>query len=979
MNSVVRQDFEQDIQRLPPPLIEPVTRWFDRLGAEIGREPAPDPAYSGKLVKLIACSEFAGNVIIRDRAWFFSALGSGHIQEAGARESLAASLRGMLESASESASDLAVAKRVLREFRNRQMLGILWRDISGISDLPSTLAALSDLADVLIECASNLVRASLVARFGEIVAKDGRAMSLIVLAMGKLGGQELNFSSDVDLVFVYPADGESNGRRRQSANEYFTRWARQLVGLLDETTEHGFVYRVDTRLRPFGDSGPLVVSLAALEAYLMQHGRSWERYAYIKARIIGQSSDEAVADELMEDLVRPFVYRRYLDYGIFESLREMKALITAEVGSRELASNIKLGPGGIREIEFIVQSLQLVRGGADRKLRERKLLQVLPQLVQGGGLRSAAASGLADAYRFLRRLENFLQAIRDRQTHELPDNDADRLRIALAMGYPEWQQLESDLQKYKTEVSRQFSEVAFRGEGNSGRSELAQRIAGLWDGASSAAEWSRGFSEIGLDSPEALSSVMEAFSRLPAMRQIDSISRRRTAEFISALIPQLKTSKRPAVVLERILKISEQIVRRSAYLALLNENPAVLERLVRLCDGSAFLAGEIARFPVLLDEMIDPSCYSGELSADDMSADLQRRFTAMDVHDSEQKIETLAQFQRAMIFRIAVADFSGSLPIMKVSDRLTELAELVLHSVFDVAWSDVSLRHGEPWFDAGDGPRRAGFGIIAYGKLGGMELSYGSDLDLVFLHDSQGNGQQTSGERSVENSVFFARLVRRLVHFLTTQTGSGVLYEVDTRLRPDGQSGLLVTSVEAFERYQEANAWTWEHQALLRSRPVAGSATVARDFERVRSDTLRHRIRRDQLLPDVLTMRHRMRKQLDKSSAGQFDLKQGEGGIGDIEFMVQYLVLKNAADHAAVIHYTDNIRQLGTLGAAGCLDEVDAHRLQGIYKDYRLRLHRLVLDGQLPMVGKDEFHAERDEVCAIWAREMPGSTSSTLL
>lgn len=977
MTSAPQQDLQEEIHRLPPALIEPVTRWFERLGEDIGHKPAlgPGSAHSASLVKLIACSEFAGNVIIRDRAWCFAELESGRILKDPARESLAASLRGMLESA----ADLPDAKRVLREFRNRQMLGILWRDIGGVSELSSTLASLSDLADVLIECTSNYVRAGLVKRFGEVLAEDGCAMALIVLAMGKLGGQELNFSSDVDLVFVYPADGESNGHRQLSANEYFTRWARQLVALLDETTEHGFVYRVDTRLRPFGDSGPLVVSLAALEAYLMQHGRSWERYAYIKARILGQCGDASVANELMENLIRPFVYRRYLDYGIFEALREMKALIAAEVRTRELASNIKLGPGGIREIEFIVQSLQLVRGGADRKLRERTLLRVLPQLAHGGGLKSAAAAALGEAYRFLRRLENCMQAIRDRQTHDLPENDADRQRIALAMGYPEWQQLESDFQKHKTEVSRQFSEVAFRGDSKTGRSELPQRFAGLWDGASSAAEWSGGFSEMGLDNPEALSSVMEAFSRLPAIRQIDSVSRRRAGEFISALVPQLKRSKRPAVVLERILKIAEQIVRRSAYLALLNENPAVLERLVGLCEGSAFLAGEIARFPVLLDEMIDPSCYTVDLSADDMRVDLHRRFSATDKYDSEQRIESLAQFQRAMIFRIAVADFSGSLPIMKVSDRLTDLAELVLNSVLDVAWSDVTTRYGEPWFDAGDGPRRAGFGIIAYGKLGGMELSYGSDLDLVFLHDSQGNRQQTNGERSVENSVFFARLVRRLVHFLTTQTGSGVLYQVDTRLRPDGQSGLLVTSVEAFERYQEANAWTWEHQALLRSRAVAGSATVARDFERVRSGTLRHRIRRDQLLPDVLAMRHKMRKQLDKSTPGQIDLKQGEGGIGDIEFMVQYLVLKNAADHPAVIHYTDNIRQLGTLCAAGCLDEIDAHRLQQIYKDYRLRLHRLVLDGQPPMVSKDEFHAERDEVCAIWAREMAQPASSTLL
>ncbi len=977
MTSAVQRDLQEKIDRLPAALIEPVTRWFERLGDEIGREPvvAPALAYSAGLVKLIACSEFAGNVIVRDRAWFLAELESGRILRGLSRESLAASIRGMLDSV----ADLPNAKRVLREFRNRQMLGILWRDIGGVSDLSSTLGSLSDLADVLIESTSNYVRTSLMPRFGEIVAKDGRSMSLIVLAMGKLGGQELNFSSDVDLVFVYPADGESNGKRQQSANEYFTRWARQLVALLDDTTEHGFVYRVDTRLRPFGDSGPLVVSLAALEAYLLQHGRSWERYAYVKARIVAPGSDAGTADELTEDLIRPFVYRRYLDYGIFESLREMKALIAAEVTSRALASNIKLGPGGIREIEFIVQSLQLVRGGADRKLRERTLLRVLPQLVHGGSLKPAAASALADAYRFLRRLENFIQAVRDRQTHDLPESDTDRQRIALAMGYPGWQQLESDLQKYRTEVVRQFSEVAFRGDSNSGQSELAQRIAGLWDGASSANDWRGGLAEMGLEDPEAMSSLIEAFSRLPAMRQVDSVSRRRAGEFISSLIPQLKKSKRPAVVLERILKISEQIARRSAYFALLNENPSVLERLVSLCEGSAFLASEIARFPVLLDEMIDPSCYSGDLSADDMRADLQRRLSALEDYDSEQRIETLAQFQRAIIFRIAVADFSESLPIMKVSDRLTEVAELVLNSVLDVAWSDVGSQHGEPWFDAGDGPRRAGFGIIAYGKLGGMELSYGSDLDLVFLHDSRGNGQQTNGERGIENSVFFARLVRRLVHFLTIQTGSGVLYQVDTRLRPDGQSGLLVTSVEAFERYQEANAWTWEHQALLRSRPVAGSATVARDFERVRNDTLRHRIRRDQLLHDVLTMRRKMRKQLDRSTAGLFDLKQGEGGIGDIEFMVQYLVLKNAADHPAVIHYTDNIRQLGTLCAAGCLSKADAHRLQHIYKVYRLRLHRLVLDGQPPIVRMDEFRAERDEVRALWAREMAEPGSSTLL
>jgi glutamate-ammonia-ligase adenylyltransferase len=484
---------------------------------------------------------------------------------------------------------------------------------------------------------------------------------------------------------------------------------------------------------------------------------------------------------------------------------------------------------------------------------------------------------------------------------------------------------------------------------------------------------------MGIADADDASTIISAFSRLPLVQQLDSISRRRIGEFIPALLPLLKPSKRPAVVLERILKIVEQILRRSAYLALLNENPAVLGRLVGLCEGSAYLADEIARFPVLLDEMLDPRRYSADLTQADMQADLERRLAAIGTNDSEQRVETLAQFQRAMLFRIAVADFSGTLPVMKVSDRLTELAEVVLNGALETAWSDVSARHGEPTYDTGDGLRKAGFGVIAYGKLGGMELSYGSDLDLVFLHDSHGRDQETNGDRPLDNSMFFGRLVRRLVHFLTIQTGSGVLYQVDTRLRPDGRSGLLVSSVEAFERYQEENAWTWEHQALLRSRPVAGSAVVARDFERVRSETLRKRIRREQLLDDVLSMRAKMRRQLDKSNSLAFDLKQGAGGIADIEFLVQYLVLKNAAEHPAVIHYSDNIRQLGTLRAAKCLDEADALLLQQVYKDYRLRLHRLALDGCAPIVDNDEFSKERQAVCAIWDREMDRPDEPTLL
>ena len=481
MTAAIQKKLQKEIGRLPPDLRAPVTHWLERLQEE---SPGPfivpgDGASIPGLVKLVACSEFAANTLIRHWTWFCAELESGSLSQRPAPTALQASLQAFLQAA----GDIAAAKRGLRVFRNRQMLGILWRDIGEDGDVASTLADLSDLADVLIGSASSHVATALAARFGRILADDGEPMALIVLAMGKLGGQELNFSSDVDLVFLYSGDGESNGGSPLTANEYFTRWGRQLTALLDDITEDGFVYRVDTRLRPFGDSGPPVVSVAALESYLLQHGRSWERYAYVKARVISSAAPGRVADDLIQELIRPFVYRRYLDYGVFESLREMKALISAEVKRREMALDIKLGPGGIREIEFIVQSLQLVRGGADRKLRGRTLLRVLPRLVESGGVAPHAAAMLTDAYRFLRRLENGIQAIHDRQTHDLPQSDVDRSRVALAMGHSDWASLDATLQLHRSEVSRQFAEVVFRGEAGKERSQQARRISGLWDTA----------------------------------------------------------------------------------------------------------------------------------------------------------------------------------------------------------------------------------------------------------------------------------------------------------------------------------------------------------------------------------------------------------------------------------------------------------------------------------------------------------------
>jgi glutamate-ammonia-ligase adenylyltransferase len=946
------------IASLPQALREPTTLWFERLVAEHGPLTLPDEIRA-RLVRVVACSEFAAGVVLRDWDWFV-----GHYGSFVAPPDRNA-LREFVENVWSGEEGVETAKAHIRRFRHRWMLQLLWREIGGQARLEETLILTSVLAEGLLEASARIAEQQVQERFGVVRNEAGEPVSLVILGMGKLGGHELNFSSDIDLVFVYPDAGDSDGRKCISAQEYFTRVARHIVALLDEMTTDGFAFRVDTRLRPFGASGPLVTSFASLESYLLQHGRGWERYAYVKARIVGPQPPAAVADELQDELITPFVFRRYLDFGVFESLREMHRMIAAEVEKREMADNVKLGPGGIREIEFIAQSLQLVRGGARRELQERQLLVVLPRLVGRHGLDAPEADALADAYRFLRRVENFIQAIRDRQTHDLPKEDTDRGRLCLAMGFASWEALLDRLDEIRRIVSDAFDAIAFRENGDSGEAPQL-RLAELWKSAAAAELWVEALQQQGFAQAEPIAKQLAAFAAAPATRQVDAEAGKRLQVFMPQLVLQIRDCGSPETALARVLGIVEKVLRRSAYLALLNENARVLSRLVSLCEQSAYIADEIARYPVLLDELLDPTVHSSPLALEQLDAELAERLAECDPDDTEAQISTLGQFQRANQFRIAIADVAGHLPIMKVSDSLSWLAEAVLKQVLRITWQDLASKHGEPHYVVDGEQHKAGFAIIAYGKLGGLEMSYGSDLDLVFLHDSTGTRRETIGPRPLDNTVFFTRLVRRLSHFLTAQTGSGMLYEVDTRLRPDGQSGVMVSSIEAFERYQEANAWTWEHQALLRARPVAGSESIAEVFNRVRGETLSSRVRTDSLREDVIDMRKRMRASLDKSGKDVFDLKQGTGGIGDIEFIVQYLVLSNAAADPEVYFWSDNIRQLDALAAGGFVEPDTAARLQDIYRAYRRRLHHLALDGRKPLIDCDEFKPERQYVEDLW-------------
>ena len=869
----------------------------------------------------------------------------------------------------------ADAMAELRGVRNVELARIAWRDLAGWATLDATLAELSLLADCLIEAAARFAAAQVETRLRAPRDAAGKALPLLVLGMGKLGGGELNFSSDVDLVFLYPDSvveppssdaGSGAAEAADQASEpetYFLRVAQLLIKLLDQVTEDGFVYRVDARLRPFGASGPLVVSVSAFESYLVQHGRDWERYAYVKARLItGREHEHDVFDLILS----PFVYRRYLDYGVFDALRHMKTLIAKEVARKEMAENIKLGPGGIREIEFITQAFQLVRGGRDSELRTRSLLQALPRLVGDRQLPRDVVERLITAYRFLRTLENRLQALEDRQTHELPEDEEQRARLAYALGETSWGDLHARLKVQRSLVEAQFERVAWDAEGR-GAERGGPDIAG-----SAWAEGAPGTALAGtsLEHDAEVAALLAELRGGSLYQRMDELARQRLAAVIGRTIALIAKLETPKKALERVLPIYRAVCRRSAYLSLLNENPPALERLLNLAAQSAWIAKQIAEQPMLLDELLDARVFETPPTRAELEELLARTLHGVAPDDVEGQLEAIRIFQRTAIFRIAIADRLGSLPLMKVSDRLTDTAELVLDYALGMAWRELVAKHGTPF--SGPPPREVGFAVIGYGKLGGLELGYGSDLDLVFLNDSRGAQQETNGKPPLDNERFFTRLVQRLVHFLTIQTSSGRLYDVDTRLRPSGRAGLLVTGIDGFYRYQKEDAWVWEHQALLRSRALVGSRSVCDEFERLRRDVLVAHVHRDKLKVDVARMRRRMRDELSLAKRGGFDLKQDRGGLADIEFLIDYWVLASSHEYPELIEFPDNVRQLEALERVGLVSAERCRRTKESYLALRRRIHELALDEGGRVVPDSEFEELRAWVGGVWDEVFAG-------
>jgi len=910
------------------------------------------PELARELPGVWAASEFVARSCLREPALLPSLVESGELQRPLQAGEMAAALRDHLQGV----ADEAELGRRLRRFRRRQMVRIVWRDLARRAPLAETLEDLSELADLSIRQGLAHLHRWAVERWGTPRSAHGEPQELVVLAMGKLGARELNLSSDIDLVFAFPEHGETDGRRSLANEQFFTRLGRQLVNLLGQQTEEGFVFRVDMRLRPFGEAGPLVVSFDAMENYCQAQAREWERYAMIKARPV---TGEAVYRERLLEILRPFVFRRYIDFGVIDAIREMKRRIQAEMYRRGMDANIKLGRGGIREIEFIGQALQLVHGGRDPSLQVRPILPVLARLGEKGLLPAEAVAELTAAYEFLRLTENRLQAWRDEQTHLLPADEAGQARLARTMGFDEWDAFHEALEDHRERVEHHFRLVF--AEGGRAPSPLET----VWQEGAGEEELHLLLGEAGFrNSGEALARLRD-FRDSPQVRGLTAGAREKLDRLMPGLLQAAGRGAASEVTLGRLLRLLLAVVRRTAYLDLLLENPQVVEHLVRLAAESSWIVEQLVQRPVLLDELLDPRRLYSPLRREELARELSALLASLPADDLEQQMERLRQFAAGNRLRTAAADITGAIPLMVVSDHLTEIAEVVLDQVLELAWQQVTARHGRPGQVEGKG-----FAIVGYGKLGGIELGYGSDLDLVFLRADYPLSATTDGGRPVPNDVFYARLGQRIIHLLTTRMPSGILYEVDMRLRPNGDSGPLVSSLAGFEKYQLENAWTWEHQALVRARAVAGDEGVKARFDAVRRRVLVRSRDPEALRREVVEMREKMRAHLDRSDGDHFDLKQGRGGITDIEFMVQYAVLRWAASYPALTGWSDNIRLLETLAQEGLLAGEAAEGLILAYQRLRHAYHRCTLQERPALVAQEDLREERAVVERQWREWM---------
>ncbi|NOU44935.1 MAG: bifunctional [glutamate--ammonia ligase]-adenylyl-L-tyrosine phosphorylase/[glutamate--ammonia-ligase] adenylyltransferase [Methyloglobulus sp.] len=902
------------------------------------------------IAKAWCCSEFIAESCTRKPELLVDLVNSGDLDSVYSEQAYQTKLANLI------VSDEAELMTQLRHFRRREMVRIAWRDLADWAELSETLLDLSQLADACIQAALAFLYQQACELRGTPLLADGSPQQIMVLGMGKLGAYELNYSSDIDLIFAYPEDGELPDRKSTSYGEFFTRLCQKLVKVLNDITVDGFVFRTDIRLRPFGDSGAVIMTFDGMENYYLTQAREWERYAMIKARQV--AGDFRMGAQLMA-MLKPFVYRRYLDYGAFEELRGLKLQITQELKRKDRMENIKLGLGGIREIEFIGQAFQLIRGGHEKSLQTRGILDVLSILGQVKLLPQTDVDQLSQSYRFLRRVENHIQQYQDKQTHDLPTTEQAKLILAYSLDFQDWRSFKSELDRVRTAVHAVFDQV-FAVSKQQNKDKLSQKI---WSCVADDEELQDLLESYGFQHTEETLKAIKDFKNSTALRRMTT----KGAGIVDRLLPQLIESAKlvdnPDETLVRLVKLFEAVAGRNVYLALLSENPDALNQLIRLASASAWICDYLALYPVLFDELLDTRTLYEPLKRDDLNQQLKALLAAIDSQDLESLMIALRQFKHLNVLRVAAADIMDVIPIMVVSDYLTYIAESIVAYVIERTWLMLTEKHG---FPPGTSNDNINFAVIGFGKLGGIELGYGSDLDLVFLYDCPDGNAMTSGEKPLSCSQFYGRLGLKIRHILDTKMLSGVLYEVDMRLRPSGDSGLLVTHIGVYEDYLKNQAWTWEHQALVRGRFIAGDLRLKASYEGIRHRILSLTRDETQLKTEVSEMREKMRAALDTKEANKFDLKQSKGGIADIEFIVQFGVLANAAKHATLTTYTDNVRLLEGLAEHGFISPIDAENLRTAYCTYRDVGHKQVLQGDKAVIDEIEVDGLRKQVEGIW-------------
>jgi glutamate-ammonia-ligase adenylyltransferase len=905
------------------------------------------PKLQRQLARALACSPFIARTLRNRPTLLLELLCSGILQRPLGEEELREQLQLQL------AVPEADLTSVLRCYRQLHMVRIIWRDFCRLADTLETMRDTSLLADVTIYQAQEVSRLALEDRYGRPMgAASGKHQQLIVLAMGKLGARELNVSSDVDLIFAFDESGYTDSENASISNqEFFTKLGQALINALDQVTVDGFVFRVDMRLRPYGESGALVSNFAALEQYYQDQGRDWERYAMIKARPITGIDEHATV--LMETL-RPFVYRRYIDFGVIESLRDMKQMINGEVRRRNLQDDVKLGHGGIREVEFIAQCFQLIRGGRERSLQRRELLPILAECAKLGCLPEQVVDELSAAYLFLRDSEHAIQGYGDLQTQALPVDELARTAMATVMGCANWQEYLLQLERYRANVDRHFqaliaapteqSSVASTGSGEPITIALLEQL--------------------GFGQPAAALQLLDELQQTPRVVTLQAEGKSRLHRFLPQLLEACADTHDADLALQRVMPLVVSVLRRSAYFVMLMENPVALNELAALCGASPWMARQLSQHPVLLDELLDRESLYTAPDKNLLRDELRQQTARLTAGDLEAQMEVLRYFKASHVLRVAASELVGRLPLMQVSDKLTWIADVILEHVVTVAWLDLCAKYGEP-ARTSEGP---GFAIYGYGKLGGIELGYGSDLDLVFVCETV-KGGQTDGQRSIDNSVFYTRLGQRIIHILDTRMALGQLYEVDMRLRPSGDSGMLVIGTTGFRDYQKDSAWTWEHQALVRARFVAGDQAVASQIDDIRTEILSMPRDQAKLAQEVGSMRAKMRDHLlpqRHEENREFHLKQDSGGIVDIEFMVQYAVLAWSHKVPELTRWSDNVRILEVLGREGLFEQHECDALAQAYLAYRAAAHQLALQQQADSVPVERFAESKIAVETKW-------------